>query len=32
MIRREEEVVRYKVPPAKYPEKEEILERPDIKV
>ncbi|OIW31013.1 ALDH-like protein [Coniochaeta ligniaria NRRL 30616] len=31
MIRREDEVVRYKVPPAKYPEKHEILERPSIK-
>lgn len=31
MIRREEDVVRYKVPSAKYPERHEILERPSIK-
>jgi hypothetical protein len=32
MIRSEEEVKRYKVPAAKYPEKHEILDRPTIKV
>ncbi|KAB5562941.1 Aldehyde/histidinol dehydrogenase [Coniochaeta sp. 2T2.1] len=31
MIRRDEEVRRYKVPPAKYPEAHKILEKPSIK-
>lgn len=32
LTRENDEPIRYKVPPAKLPEKQEILERPDIKV